>query len=241
MTNAARSVTLGLCLAAGLAAGGCSGTGGTATTPAEAPIGAPASSPTTEAPAAPEGPAAAAAPRPAAPTGTGTYDSNLGDYAIGVRAVMARYEPPVAVAVGSGFGFASRLTIELVEIAGRCGEYGAGISHRNAKTIALQIQRFGATAADAALRAGTYTIGSTTNGDVAFTRRVLSPACAPDAAAMPFDASTGCFDDLVVTSFDGKHVAGTYELRATDGRFVKGTFDADLCEATAPSAPALCD
>ena len=223
MGKATRGMWGSFGLALALATGACSSTGEVAAE-ADAP----------SEPAASNAPASPPAP-PAQPTGTGTYESNVADYAIGVRDVMARYEPPAAV----GSEFASTLTLELVEFGGRCGELGAGVSHRSAKTIALRIQRVGATAADAALKTGTYTIGSSAHGEVAFERQVLSASCAPDSVPTPFDAA--CMNAIEVKSFFGTHVAGTYALLAIDGRYVRGTFDAELCAAKAPSTPIVCE
>src|SRR5438270_149980 len=86
--------------------GGCSGTGELSPSPSgPAPL-----EPTSpEASPAPTSPPVARPSRAAKPTGIGTYESNVSDYSIVVRDVMARYQTPVA----HGAGFASSLEIEL--------------------------------------------------------------------------------------------------------------------------------
>lgn len=214
---------LGLGMALALAGAGCSSTGELTPAPAD------------PAPTAPS----VAVPLPArsaAPTGTGTYESNLADYAIAVGDVMALYHPPAA----AGAGFASELTIELVERPGRCSDYGDGLLRANSKKIELTVQHVGTTLDDAAIKPGIYTIGKGATGAAGFERRTLTATCASDATAIPFDAAGGCFDQIEVKSFDGTHVTGTYELRATDGRYVTGAFEADVCNVRPAQTPAIC-
>jgi hypothetical protein len=164
-------------------------------------------------------------------TGSGSYESNLSDFALTVADVLATREPARPKAAG----FESRLTIRIVDLAGGCADLGAGVERANAKSIELLIKRTAPTAAESAITVGMYAFHKGTNA-VTLERRTTTEACTASASlGIPFSAAEIAVNALVITVLDAKHVAGTYEVAASDGRSLKGAFDAELCGATTAS------
>jgi hypothetical protein len=172
-----------------------------------------------------------------ATSGTGSYASNLTDFALKVQDVGVRYSPAHA----SGAGFKASLKLYLQSNAGYCSDYAASIRRANSTYLKLEIERTGATIAEAELGPGTYAVDHLTDGagDVFMGRQSLDATCSYLSFPMPFSLAETTINKIVFTQLDTTHVKGTYELRAADGRFVQGAFDADVCTAV-PAGTSTC-
>ena len=176
------------------------------------------------------------APPTAAPatTGTGTYETNMTDFSMKVADVMVRYETPRLKSDGR---YESELNLYLTDWVGRCGDYGTAVVRKNSKYTKLEVNRYATTAAAAELVPGTYVIDDV---DAELTRRSFDGTCAVTDATLPFTFASAAVSKIVITSVTSSHVTGSYEVRAPDGRFLKGTFDANLCAATSPMTATTC-
>ena len=183
-------------------------------------------------------PDAAAPPPGTKTTGTGSYQSNLTDFAITVKDVGARLSPPAAASAG---GFKSTLKLYLVDYAGYCADYGKSIGHAGSRNVKLEIEKLGATAGAATLGPGTFVIDHLGDGDgeVYIGRQSLDAKCSSSKTPLPFTLAGATANEVVITRLDAAHVTGTYELQSADGRFIKGSFDADLCTAS-PTGASVC-
>lgn len=163
-------------------------------------------------------------PPPPAPksTGTGTYDSNMSDYAIKVVDVMANYEVDQK---GDGT-YEAELNVYLEDTAGRCAAYTASHNRKNTKYVKMEIAQKGATAAAAQLKPGKYVIDGS---NVEFSRRTTDAMCVGTVASIPFSPAAATVREIVLTTISTTHATGTYEIRASDGRYMKGSFDVELC------------
>ena len=168
-------------------------------------------------------------------TGSGSYESNLTDFSIEVVDVMARYSAPKLKSAG----YESELKLDFIDVAGRCADEAANVRHPSSKRIEIELTTRGATAAEAELKPGTRAF-SKLDDDLYLGRGGYDATCKSVYASLPFDYSAATVNQLVITSFTGTHVAGTYELRAADGRFVKGAFDAEICTSKS-SAASTCE
>lgn len=163
-------------------------------------------------------------------TGTGTYDSNLTDYSITVRDVWAR----LSKAKAKGGAFESELKLDFSDTVGRCANEKAGVRKKNEKYLDVEVTRRAATLAEAEMVPGTYTFGPA-DGESYLGRAARDSTCKSSYASLPFTYPEATIKNIIVTSITATHVAGTYEIRATDGRYLKGTFDADFCESGSPT------
>src|SRR5689334_15930771 len=68
-------------------------------------------------------------------SGTGTYESNIGDFTIAVSDVMVVFKAPKV----SGAGYKSELEIEYRETVGICADRAAGIKHAGYKSIQVGV------------------------------------------------------------------------------------------------------
>jgi hypothetical protein len=173
----------------------------------------------------------------AAVSGTASYSTNLTDFTISPKDVLARLRPPAA----SGTDFNSKLKLDIVDFAGACADRTNGVKRKGSKKIEIEIERAGATLAEAALVPGTYTIDviGDGSGDVYLGRGTIDATCASSYTPPPFTIDAATVKQIVITKISSTHVTGTYELRAADGRYLKGAFDADFCPDNS-SATSVC-
>lgn len=162
-------------------------------------------------------------------TGTGTYESNLTDYAITVRDVWAR----LSKAKAKGGAFESELKLDFSDTVGRCANEKAGVRKKNEKYLDVEVTRRAATLAEAELVPGTYTFGPA-DGESYFGRAARDATCKSNYTSLPFTYPEATIKQVVITAVTATHATGTYEIRASDGRYLKGTFDADFCESGSP-------
>lgn len=168
--------------------------------------------------------------------GTGSYESNLTDFTVTVRDVGARLSP---VAPASSGGFKSKLKLYLVDYAGYCASYAAGVDRAGSKYVKLELDLVGATAAAATLKPGTYAFDHFTSGDgVLYLGRLTKDAnCTSTTTPMPLAVAGAQVNRLVITAVSSTHITGSFELKAANGSYVRGSFDTDLCEATQAGTP----
>lgn len=179
-------------------------------------------------------------PAPGKKSGTGTYESNIGDFTIAIADVMVVYKAPKA----SGAGFKSELEIEYRETVGICADRAAGVKRAGYKNIEVGIETFATTLQGATITPGTYKFGKSTEVDGYIERRVHDAMCAstgkPELPKESFSSpATMAVNEIVITTLTPTHVTGSYELRAADGKYVKGTFDADICAASSGTPQCL--
>lgn len=179
-------------------------------------------------------------PPPGTKSGKGTYESNLGDFTIAIADVMVVFKPPTA----SGAGFKSELEIDYRETVGICADRAAGIKHAGYKNIEIGIEKFATTAQGATITPGTYKFGKSAEVDGSIERRVHDATCAstgkPELPKDSFSSlATMVVNEIVITTLTPTHVTGSYALQAPDGKYVKGTFDADICTAASGTPQCL--
>ena len=169
----------------------------------------------------------------------GSYESNAGDFAIDVADVMARYEPayPVTRALTV---FASKLEIHLVDYVGRCADEATDTLRGNTKFVSIVIEHRAHSAADAALRPGTYKFGTGPDDAVIELGAIAPNTCDRTTTSLPVDPLAATKNELVITTLTETHVAGTFEMTTSDGKFLKGAFDTDLCTTSWFSSTPVC-
>ena len=212
----------------------------TAQEPEPTPAPSPAPTPGNPTPAADGGAPQDSAPPPGKTSGTGTYESNLGDFTFAIADVMVVFKAPKA----SGAGFKSELEIEYRETVGICADRAAGIKHAGYKSIQVSVEKFAATAQGATITPGTYAFGKSAEVDGAIERRVHDATCASTGKPeLPKDSFSSLaamtVNQIVITALTPTHVTGSYALQAPDGKYVKGTFDADICAAASGTPQCL--
>lgn len=171
--------------------------------------------------------------------GTGTYESNVGDFSLAVKDVYATYRP----AKVAGAGYSSELKIKFFDHAGACADRGTKTERKGSKEAEFEIEAVGATAAAAELKPGAFPIektGDGQNGLVYYGRSTLDTMCSSDSAVFPITLATATVNKVVITTLTATHVTGSYEMRGNDGKFIKGVFDADICTVANGSGAGIC-
>lgn len=170
--------------------------------------------------------------------GIGSYESNLTDFTLTVRDVGARLSP---VAAASSGGFKSKLKLYLVDYAGYCASYAASVDHAGSKYVKLELDLKGATPAAATLKPGTYAFDQFTDGSgVLYLGRLTKDAtCTSTPTPVPLAIAGAQVNRLVITAVTSTHVTGSFEFKAANGSYVRGSFDTDLCDAT-PAGASTC-
>ena len=176
---------------------------------------------------------------PVPTTGTGTYESNVGDFSLVVKDVYASYRP----AKVAGAGYASELNIKFFDHSGACADRGTRTKRMGSKEAEFEIEAIGATAAAAELKPGTFPIEKTGDGQsglVYYGRSTRDTMCSSDGVVFPITLATATVKKVVITTLTATHVAGSYEITGNDGKYIKGVFDADICTVAQGSGANIC-